>query len=687
MGRKSQQLIESGFPFDQLSVTAEQESWRKEVNRPASYIHKWWARRLGSVFRGLIIGGFEKPSADFFDKYYASTSYKGKVVFDPFMGSGTTVHEAIKLGAKAIGSDINPVASAIVRAAADTYSREDVVRVFKQIEANCRDKIRKYYTGTFQGEKVDVLYYFWVKEVVCDDCQTRVPLTRSSIFSKNAYASKKPEARSLCPHCGHINKILYNDSDTECEKCHEHYNPQKGNVDGNDYICPVCGKRERVVDYMRRKGTVPIEKMYAKMIIDHSGKKHYVDIDESDLETYAEAQEALADYETFIPSDEIHEGINTNQILNYQYTHWREMFNSRQLLAFGILSKEIVSIPDVKLRRLFAVLMSGTLEFNNMFCSFKGEGTGAVRPLFYNHILKNEFMPLEANPWGCKASSGSFSTLFETRILRMLDYKNRPFELKAVQGGKSEKVYLEGRKDAASVVTSEDEWQQGEAIVLCKDSAHTNIPDVSVDLVVTDPPFFDNVNYSELADFFYVWLKKFSIGVGDEASNSTRVAGEVQDNQPERFSDKLCDVFKECHRILKPDGLLIFTYHHSRAEGWVSVYDAIIGAGFSISQVIPLKAEMAVSVAIMAAKEPINYDLVFVCRKRPEYMQIKFPVGNDAYYREGLKRIEDSGLKISRGDKMIFKYGLSLKQLSDSGIQNITKDDIEAIAQSLEFDS
>ena len=114
---------------------------------------------------------------------------------------------------------------------------------------------------------------------------------------------------------------------------------------------------------------------------------------------------------------------------------------------------------------------------------------------------------------------------------------------------------------------------------------------------------------------------------------------------------------------------------------------AIIGAGFSISQVIPLKAEMAVSVAIMAAKEPINYDLVFVCRKRPEYMQIKFPVGNDAYYREGLKRIEDSGLKISRGDKMIFKYGLSLKQLSDSGIQNITKDDIEAIAQSLEFDS
>ena len=68
MGKQQQALIEQGFPFDQLSAIAEQESWRKEVNRPASYIHKWWARRLGSVFRGLIIGGFEKPDVDFFEK-------------------------------------------------------------------------------------------------------------------------------------------------------------------------------------------------------------------------------------------------------------------------------------------------------------------------------------------------------------------------------------------------------------------------------------------------------------------------------------------------------------------------------------------------------------------------------------------------------------------------------------------
>lgn len=682
MGKQRQSLIENGFPFEQLSIIAEQESWRKEVNRPAAYIHKWWARRLGSVFRGLIIGGFEKEGADFFSRFYGSTSYRGKVILDPFMGSGTTIHEAIKLGATAIGSDINPVASTIVRAAVDIYDREEVLRTFKEIEKHCREKIQKYYKAPLNGELLDVLYYFWVKVITCDNCGTIVPLTKSSIFSKNAYVSKKPEAKSLCPKCGHINTVLYNDVSTECEECHTHYNPQEGNVQGNDYICPVCGKRERIVDYMRRRGKIAEEKMYAKMVIDRFGHKEYVSIDSFDLRLYAEAHEALSEYEEYIPADKIHEGINTNQILNYQYRHWREMFNDRQLLSFGILTKEILAIQDLKMRRLFAVLMSGTLEFNNMFCSFKGEGTGAVRPLFYNHILKNELMPLEANPWGSKSSSGSFSTLFENRIIRMLDYKENPFELRTNPEKRAEKVYLASCKDQAKVDTAENMWVKGNALILCRDSAHINIPSESVDLVVTDPPFFDNVNYSELADFFYVWLKKFDIGIGGDNADSTRVAEEVQDSQQEKFEKKLANVFVECNRVLKQKGILLFTYHHSRTDGWLSVYNAINYAGFSIAQVIPVKSEMAVSVAIMAAKEPINYDLVFVCKKKPDNEQIKLPVDTDDCFRNGIKRILESGLTFSCGDRLILKYGLALKQLSESGKQTVTKADIEEIVKS-----
>lgn len=677
MSVQDKKIIEGGFPFEELSVIAEQESWRKEVNRPTSYIHKWWARRLGSVFRGLLIGGLEKDGIQLFDQYYSHATYRNKVVFDPFMGSGTTITEAVKLGVTAIGSDINPVAATIVRTALEKYDRDEVIATFNLIEKNCSDKIKKYYQASYDGNEVDVLYYFWVKVITCDDCSTEIPLLKSTIFSKNAYASKKPEAKSICPHCGHINQVLYNDEHTQCSKCREQYNPQAGNVKGIEYICPVCGKQERIIDYMRRRGTVPQEKMYAKMILDSTGNKKYVEIDEYDIYLYDEARRAVLTYGKFIPEDKIHEGINTNQILNYQYQYWREMFNSRQLLAFAILSEEIMKIQKFELRRLFTVLLSGTLEFNNMFCSFKGEGTGAVRPLFYNHILKNELMPLEANPWGSKASSGSFSTLFETRILRMLDYKQKPFELKIKENGKAEKVFLDGCVVQAKVTEKESDWCEGNAIILCKDSAKTNIPTESVDLVVTDPPFFDNVNYSELADFFYVWMKKMNVGVGDNKSDSTRVLGEVQDNQPDRFSSKLCDVFKESNRVLKREGILMFTYHHSRTEGWVSVYNAICGAGFIISQVIPIKAEMAVSVAIMASKEPINYDLVFVCRKKSEYDQMKLPIDISSEYSNVINRLEKSGLIFSEGDKMILQYGLTLKHLSERGMSIVSKEDIE----------
>src|SRR5712672_2493696 len=105
------------------------------------------------------------------------------------------------------------------------------------------------------------------------------------------------------------------------------------------------------------------------------------------------------------------------------------MFNARQLLCLSILADRIRTISDLAIRDLFVCLFSGTLEFNNMFASYKGEGTGAVRHMFAHHILKPERMPLEANIWGTPKSSGSFSTLFHGRLRRALDYAAEPFEL------------------------------------------------------------------------------------------------------------------------------------------------------------------------------------------------------------------------------------------------------------------
>src|SRR6202011_4426409 len=108
---------------------------------------------------------------------------------------------------------------------------------------------------------------------------------------------------------------------------------------------------------------------------------------------------------------------------------WRDFFNNRQLLALGWLRGAITRFEDEATRDILLTLFSGTLEFNNLFASYKGEGTGAVRHMFSHHILKPERTPIEANVWGTPKSSGAFSGLYRTRLLRAIEYRLRPFEV------------------------------------------------------------------------------------------------------------------------------------------------------------------------------------------------------------------------------------------------------------------
>ena len=98
--------------------------------------------------------------------------------------------------------------------------------------------------------------------------------------------------------------------------------------------------------------------------------------------------------------------------MSYAFRTWRDFFNDRQLLALGWLHRAIARIADEPARAALLTLFSGVLEFNNLFASYKGEGTGAVRHMFSHHILKPERTPIEANVWGTPKSSGSFSNLF-----------------------------------------------------------------------------------------------------------------------------------------------------------------------------------------------------------------------------------------------------------------------------------
>lgn len=666
-------IEDDAFPFELLSEIAEAESWRKEINRPTTHIHKWWAQRLGTVFRAMAIGAFAPSGADLYDLFYKPVRAPDAVVLDPFMGSGTTIAEAVKLGARAIGRDINPVAYFLVKCALTTHDRAAILDTYRAIERDVAERLRGYYRAALpDGSTADVLYYFWVKTVPCPSCQISVDLFSSAVFAGHADPKRHPTARALCPHCGGINDIHFRDREAECASCSKAFDPRHGPANGQNATCPGCSHSFAIAKTIRATGEPPSHRMYAKLALLPDGSKAYLPADDADRRLYAKARGALARRKAPHPVVAIEPGHNTNQALGYNYGHWHQMFNARQLLCLSILADRIRAIEEPPLRELFTCLFSGALEFNNMFASYKGEGTGAVRHMFAHHILKPERVPLEANLWGTPKSSGAFSTMFEGRIRRALDYAERPFELKVGgAGGRKgrQKVYGLSEPLGSAVSETYGAFADGGRLYLsCGDSSATDLPDKSVDAVLTDPPFFDNVHYSQLADFFHVWQRHILGEGGARREGTTRSGREVQHAQAEDFASRLGAVWGEMHRVLKDDGLLAFTYHHSRPEGWSCVLRALMEAGFAITATHPIKAEMSVAMPKRQAKEPIDLDIIVVCRKRPKLFAQPW---DERIWEEvaprataQARRLLGLGRRLSRNDVRIIVMAQILRRLS-----------------------
>ena len=661
-------LIETdNFEFEFLSQLAERESWRKEIHRPIYYLHKWWAKRLGSVFRGILLGSLLSKKEKISDSFYSLHNFSNINVFDPFMGSGVTIGEAHKLGLTALGRDINPVAVESVRVAFGPINKEKVDYELEKLKQDVGKKILKLYSSTdSSGHPCDVLYYFWVMQANCPRCDIFIDLFSSWIIAKNAYPDLKPKVQILCPSCGSIFSETNNKTQVNCQSCNLQFSPNKGNVKHSKVECSSCRSVFPIISAFR-KNIKPKFRLYGKLVLTKDGKKEYSKTNEKDIADFNKASEVLKielQRKTIVlPELKLENGYNTKQAMNYGFEKWKDFFNDRQLLGLGWLHRSITKIKDKDIRDLFLLTFSSVLEFNNIFASYKGEGTGAVRHIFSHHILKPERKPIETNIWGTSKNSGSFFNLFQNRIKRAILYRQKPTEISQIKGHKALQC------SSAFTEKIDTKWPtkkislSRKVYLSCGNSSTSHLPDNSIDLIVTDPPFFDNVHYSELADFFYSWQQLAPRGFINGNKTTRCPEEEVQDYNSINFTKKLQNVFQECHRVLKDNGLFIFTYHHSKNEGWQSVIKAILESGFLVVNSHPVKSEMSVATPKSQAKDPIQLDIIIVCRKNKN--QTYQPSVETALRtaEEKIHRLSLSEFSLSNNDKKIIKYGQLLTVL------------------------
>src|SRR2546426_1460404 len=190
-------LLEKGLPIDQLYKLAKREGNSK---KPWYRIHKWWARRPGSVFRMIGLALFLKDDTSLrklWNSYYNGTSFAGKIVLDPFMGGGTTIVESLRLGCSVIGVDVNPVAWFVTRMEVEKFDKDLADKTFQRIEETVGNRIKQLYqTRCDRGHLSEIVHTIWVQRATCPDCGKPSLLLRDHLVRKFGNHSIL-----VCPTC------------------------------------------------------------------------------------------------------------------------------------------------------------------------------------------------------------------------------------------------------------------------------------------------------------------------------------------------------------------------------------------------------------------------------------------------------------------------------------------------------
>ncbi len=735
--------IEKDFPIEHVNEIAEREAHAKEKYRPVLFIHKWWARRLGSVFRTIVLytlvdentkvldertGKWRKITKEELENpwllYLRDVDFGGKIVLDPMMGGGTTVVEALRTGCKVVAQDLNPVAWFLVKKIVEPVNIDELKDAFKKLESQVADEIEKYYKticphcleeyarihnrkpkdvlkevveklkvandprevyeqywfedkSKLHGKKnifADTMYYFWIKGVPCLACGTKVPLFRGYMLARTR---DKKGYHVICPGCGNIFVVSDYRTDTECPKCGEKFNPDNdGNVEGKYYICtnPHCGQKNVIVEAIQKTGK-PEERLYAvEYYCPHCGRKDYKQADEFDFVLFERAKEEFKSVEEewlgkYIPDTEIPLGIKTKEMINHGYKYWKDMFNERQLLSLGKLLKAILELDvDENVMELLVITFSEFLEFQNMLCDYARDKLHLYN-LFKIHAFHTTFNPVENNVWD---SEGGGRGIFKNEVNKIIKGKRfniKPFE-KYIQNGKTHEKPMQMQIIGKLGNVFSD---NANAMITCGDSSYLDIPNKSVDAVITDPPYYGNVMYSELSEFYYAWLRlalkdKYEYFRSEHVPNATEViVNKVQEKEERDFIEGLTAVFKEAGRKLKDDGLMVFTFHHQEEKAWGAVLQSVLNAGFYISAIYPVQSESGVSPHIFQ-KANVRYDMVVVCRKRKEKPEKRYwsQIEDEIYFKvqDEIKRLETRRRNLSQEDIFVITIGKCLELYS-----------------------
>lgn len=583
-------LLEEGFPFREVSALVVADRRSKD---PVYGVHGWWARRPPALMRALLLAS-NLPAGtspeDFWSAYGSAAPYlSGSTVLDPFMGGGSTLVEAARLGAHVVGTDVDPLAALVVRGELRKPDPEEFRRVADEWLNFLRRELAWMYPLVHGSAQP--LHYFWLRRVTCPECDHADLLYRTLVLARSVgkpgEVKRDAAVTAFCPYCLTLHDLKSAERKTiTC--CGRRRRLDSATYRGHRYRCQACGAAS---DHARLRTGVADRVLVAIEETSAAGRRLREPIP-GERQVERKAASLLLAHDLPRPSGTIPTGVRDGRPHTYGLIRFRELFSNRQL---AVLGSALAWIDDRSLsadvENALRLAFSNSLTTNNLLCSYATD-YGRLAPLFSVRGYALPALAVELNPLHDSGGRGTLAACVR-RIERAAAAQTVRRRVWNMAHDRPERVDLPG-----GTTHVKQDVRTGGAQDL-----HMDAP---ADFCVFDPPYYDMIQYDELSSFHRAWLGPGALSlVGDALHHEAT-------KSPEGFGRALGEAMNVAAGSLAPRAPLAFTYHSAETEAWEAVGIALDHAKLVVTGLWPLMSDG--HMGHHSHEGNCEWDVVVVCR-------------------------------------------------------------------------